>query len=429
MLRLVAFENLINFKDRQCLEFKEGVNFLVGANSTGKSSILELIRRCHSVNLSSSVTNLLDDSKTGYVISRYEGLSDVFGKKDTVKTDRAILCYLQDRDASLISIYKCICFESNASGELHIAASLYERNDDSPEKMIRRFSLQNINDDSIGNFIDVYFPKEKDSNQTEQNERNHEKQDEGDFGIGSLFEHGTQENKRIELDFLTKIKEVLEQSGRIDENETSEILLEKLQSSFAHVFPVRSIGPLQWINGNNVREIDASKNYKNVHKRAEILWDLLPPEEPQRELLPRNWLLWITSLWSILSNLVTRNSSLEYENVDENEHSLFKRVTYPLEYVFVKDAKKEQIKAFYKNDPGSSQRQFQMVKTPEGIIEAKQATLILSHKKFKTICYEDIDRGMHTQMIENMNTFLLKSMKGKTVILLPTIHHLLTAGL
>ncbi|KAK3100388.1 hypothetical protein FSP39_019182 [Pinctada imbricata] len=468
MLRYIAFENLINFNDRQCLEFEEGVNFLVGANSTGKSSILELIRRCHSINLSSSVTNLLDDSKPGYIISRYEGLSDVFETNESFDTDRAILCLFQERKAGIISIYKCICFKSIVKRGLYIAASQYEKAEDNPQEVLHRFSLRHFDNESVRDFTDISFPENNDdsnpqqndgnhnpqqnegnhnpqqnesNHNPQQNERNHEDQDES--GIDKLFgntdydadsqygSHGTQEDvtqistntnrkgksTQVELGLLVEIKVVLEQSGQKVENsnETSEILLEKLQPSFAHVFPFRSIGPLQWINGNNVSELDA-KNYKTAHKRADILWDLLPPQEPQRELRPGTLYFIIMYLWSIISNLWT-GQSLEYKNVDEDEQSLFNKVTYPLEYEFVKDTKEGKIKVIHKNDPSSTQRHFELIKAPEGIIEVKQATLIFSHKKFKTICYEDIDKGIHNQMIENMTSFMLKEMKRKTVII------------
>ncbi|KAK3101778.1 hypothetical protein FSP39_006282 [Pinctada imbricata] len=443
MLRLIAFENLINFKERQRLEFQDGVNFLVGANSTGKSSILELIRRCHSVKLNDSITNLLDDGKPGYVISRYEGLSDIFEEDGKGKMDMrtALICSFQERKEGIMSIYKCSCFKGIANRGLYIAASQYEKKvlENEKERMTRRFSLQLVTEDWIEDFIDDYLPKttyeKQKSDRNNHGERENENKvnegQENDLKLESFFnesetqaddkshfdENDTQENvtqqdtiktdrttpnKGTEYAFLAKVKAILGQSEPIEkmDEETSEIILEKLQSSFAHVFPVRSIGPLQWINGNNVVEQDTTKTYKTSHKRAKILMELLPPEErmgPQTE---------------------TGCQSIEHRNIHiEKEQSFFKRVTYPLEYKFRKDTKEEKILVDHENDPGSSQRKFELLKAPEGIIEAKQVTLIFSHKKFKTICYEDIERGMHNQMIENLNNFVLKEIKEKTVII------------
>lgn len=57
------------------------------------------------------------------------------------------------------------------------------------------------------------------------------------------------------------------------------------------------------------------------------------------------------------------------------------------------------------------------MKTPEGILEGKQLTLIVAHKEFSTITIEP-DRGMHPHMIKKMRDLILRRITGKTVLII-----------
>ncbi|XP_062592805.1 uncharacterized protein LOC134254286 [Saccostrea cucullata] len=61
--------------------------------------------------------------------------------------------------------------------------------------------------------------------------------------------------------------------------------------------------------------------------------------------------------------------------------------------------------------------EFPLLKTSVGVVEAKQLSLVLTNNNFKTVCYEEPDRGMHPQMIERMKEVLQKKCKDKTVII------------
>lgn len=59
---------------------------------------------------------------------------------------------------------------------------------------------------------------------------------------------------------------------------------------------------------------------------------------------------------------------------------------------------------------------FDLLKTSEGIIEAKVVSLLLAQNDIRTLCLEEPDRGMHSQMIERLKTVLYKKARCKTII-------------
>ena len=73
MLRWLVVKNFVHFESETKLDFKDGPNFLIGRNSTGKSALLELIRRCLSDELNATKTSsLCDDTNPAYAFCLYE---------------------------------------------------------------------------------------------------------------------------------------------------------------------------------------------------------------------------------------------------------------------------------------------------------------------------------------------------------------------
>lgn len=67
-------KNFVQFKNRFIFDFsktKQGPIIFVGASSTGKTTVLELIRRCMDRKLNSSLTNRYDDSELAYVFCEF----------------------------------------------------------------------------------------------------------------------------------------------------------------------------------------------------------------------------------------------------------------------------------------------------------------------------------------------------------------------
>ncbi|XP_062621600.1 uncharacterized protein LOC134283158 [Saccostrea cucullata] len=79
MLKAMVYENFVHFKDRFSLDFsktKDKPYFFIGASSTGKTAVLELIRRCMKSKLNTSLTNRFDVTKTAYAFCQFEVKDD-----------------------------------------------------------------------------------------------------------------------------------------------------------------------------------------------------------------------------------------------------------------------------------------------------------------------------------------------------------------
>lgn len=132
-------------------------------------------------------------------------------------------------------------------------------------------------------------------------------------------------------------------------------------------------------SGPKVKIANKDKNYLKASKRAEIISTLLSDETYKK-----------------------------YIN-EEVEINIFNFLTYPEVFKFERVGEKIMVRH---NGP-----QFDLLKTSEGIIEAKVVSLLLAHKDIQTLCLEDPDRGMHPQMIERLKTVLYKNARhDKTII-------------
>lgn len=69
----MVFRNFVDFQDKHILNFREGngVTYFIGASSTGKTVVLEMIRRCMCSTLNSSLTNRFNEKEHGYVFCQF----------------------------------------------------------------------------------------------------------------------------------------------------------------------------------------------------------------------------------------------------------------------------------------------------------------------------------------------------------------------
>lgn len=82
MLRGMVLQNFVHFEKRFVLDFsktKNGPNIFVGASSTGKTAVLELIRRCMDSRLNSSLTNRANSNERAYVFCEFYLDIDKYG--------------------------------------------------------------------------------------------------------------------------------------------------------------------------------------------------------------------------------------------------------------------------------------------------------------------------------------------------------------
>ena len=171
-----------------------------------------------------------------------------------------------------------------------------------------------------------------------------------------------------------------------------ETILDILDKYIVLTFPLRSIGPLQWSKSKNINSKQTEANYKAASKRDEIITYFL---ENQNEF---NLKLHDSIFQNLTGNSKLTFNFLEGPNTSENLDSIDR-------YIHVTST-----------DARLPVGQYAFLKTPEGILEAKYFSIIMSNKTFKTIILEEPDHGMHQQMVERMLALIQRD-KEKCVIL------------
>lgn len=68
----MLFKNFIHFKEFQLLTFKNGSHFFNGANSSGRTSPLEIIRRCMSSDINTSISSSYNENKNAYAYCKFD---------------------------------------------------------------------------------------------------------------------------------------------------------------------------------------------------------------------------------------------------------------------------------------------------------------------------------------------------------------------
>lgn len=165
------------------------------------------------------------------------------------------------------------------------------------------------------------------------------------------------------------------------ENQEVEPSWNTIENKYVSTLPLRGIGMVQWTKSDNIK--DKINNYKKACERAEVI-----------------------------STLLFGNGKDDINK--ELEREIFEFITYPDKFQFTKNDNDKQI--YVKHN--ESESPFPLLKTSEGILEAKLTSLLLAYKDkdIQTLCLEDPDRGMHPQMIERLKTMLCREAHNKTII-------------
>ena len=387
MLRSICFENVINYKDYHRLDFARGANFLLGANSSGKTSVLELIRRCLSSDLNTSISSVYDKSNDAFILSRYD--LDILDNEDR---QRLIKCFEIDDlnlDKLLVGVHytnidrsHMYCkfvvvertpVEMDAKTKLSFYAVSYishKRNQIDREPYYATMTAKDINS-SPASINEVLSNKKKQRELLRNiNESTHKD--------GNLMSNRRKKGQKL-FHFITKLFSNAERKSEVP----CENILEILSSVFIMVFPMRGIGVLQWSKSEKNTIDRRQSNYIESSSRAEILHSFLDGKET---------------------------------NVDEKEmKQIFETITYPSVYKF-RSSEKEGI-IIEPRRYNKDHRNIPILKCPEGVIEAMQMSIILANRKYSTITFEDPERGMHPQMIRKMLDLKLKSILNKTIII------------
>lgn len=367
MLRGMVVENFVHFKERCKFDFsrtENGPNIFVGPSSTGKTAALELMRRCMDSKINSSLTKRFDKNENAYAFCEFKVDTPCYGS--TVITGMIVEGKHESNPDSIPE-----------DEEYEDWNEMQTKNDTRFHKVIMycykeeiKFCSKTYLEKENGKIVDLRMNlklppsllKEILDPKTEVN----------DISVGII--------ERFTLPFVQTVVKKIEE---LNENETVNSkpkLWKMMEENFVGIFPMRGPGTFQWTKSKYIDYTFKSINYEGLCTHAEIITDLLDSE--------------------LIDN--------------EKEERIFGFLTYPNKFVFEKETSptgKTVVNVQHNNGP-----KFPLLKTSLGIVEAKQFSLLMTHKLFKTICLEEPDRGMHPHMIERMKEVLHDASKTKTVI-------------
>ncbi|VDH99870.1 Hypothetical predicted protein [Mytilus galloprovincialis] len=366
MIRSIAMHNFVHFHEEQRLVFEEGANFLIGGNSTGKTALFELIRRCYSNKINTTTSSVLNENELAYAVCHF-----------TVPEHYPPIKKLElfpSKEEQPKELLACIFMKSQGPTTVKKSRKYRNKKYDC-YKVVCSISSK----DSIKTFAHKFVGSYGwDTKQLDKNTKGCKQISLDKSATDDVMDSGRHKNIH---DFYKIITSDFESSttGSSDLAETNmNALYDWLEKGYVGILPMRSIGPLQWSKSKLNKHKSRDKNYTNADCRAEILLHLL-------------------------------NNDL----VDKIQEKVFHdQIVYPYEFIKLKR----------KIEVSNAERKYQspkrLLKTPEGILEAKQLTLVLAHKEFSTITIEEPDRGMHPHMIKKMRDLILRRITGKTVLII-----------
>ncbi|XP_052071065.1 uncharacterized protein LOC127709502 isoform X2 [Mytilus californianus] len=365
MIRSIAMHNFVHFHEEQRLVFEEGANFVIGGNSTGKTALFELIRRCYSNKINTTTSSVLNKNELAYALCHFM-IPEHYPSIEKLEL-------FPSKEEQPKEILACIFIKSQGSQSENRANA--QANEYECYKVICSISGKGFIQTFVQKFIGSYgcYTKQLDNNTKGCKRISLDK---------SVIEEvklvGT---KTIIHDFYKIITNDFETTATSSSDEvvtSMNGLYAWLEKGYVGILPMRSIGPLQWTKSELNQHESRDENYENADRRAEILLNLL-----------------------------------DNELVDKKQEKVFHdQIVHP--YEFMKLNGKIEVRNTERKDLSPKR----LLKTPEGILEAKQLTLILSHKEFSTVTIEEPDRGMHPHMIKKMRDLILRRITGKTVLII-----------
>lgn len=419
MLRGMVFENFVHFGERFHLDFSKsdsGPCIFVGASATGKTAVLELIRRCMDSELNSSLTNRNNKNERAYVFCEFDidicnygpvvitgmivhgeqdknyskaenkemkdetEIKETEDREDMLKDEKPIESREEDKEVAEkvfdkeekkgTKFYKVIMYRYKAEIEFCLETYL-EENDG-------RLVNLNQNGKLPGKLLDGMIDFNIERKGTDKKSR-------------QVYPVCQGIKNSFNFDFVGKVISGMENAEKTG-NHYKDLWI-KMTKQFVGILPSRGLGSIQWTKSESIKCEFKSKNYKDSCARAEILNDLM--------------------------------DSTYVDALKEDKY--FKFLTSPNKFVFEKepdsaengesgsefDSTKKETHIFVTHGA----IKFPLLKTSIGIVEAKQLSLLMAHTTLRTICYEEPDRGMHPHMIERVKEILHEESRGKTVII------------
>ncbi|KAL3873744.1 hypothetical protein ACJMK2_036833 [Sinanodonta woodiana] len=356
MLQAVRLKNFVKFHEDCNLSFRDGgAYFFVGQNGSGKSSVLEAIRRCLSRDSNTSFSRIPDESKPSYIICEYK-IPDRSLFVDRKKIFTSFL-YIPDTASTYKYAKIVLLVDTNDTNDVFI--EFIKRENGAHDMKHCTCSFQAENEKKIRIEIGKYLPLCTIDN------------DNSDTSITSLLAYLKQ--------LLDAKREDTGTSETTDEKLEVDTFLKTLEKSLVFTFSLRSLGPLQWSKSKLIEKSKREGNYKFAREKCEVI-----------------------------DYFLSSDSSNKYDS--ENERKLFRMLTDQANYSFYR--KEDDLVAVKLDDEG-----VEVLKMSEGILEAKYLSLLLASKEFFTVLLEEPDRGMHPQMIQIIRDIVLPEVKDKTIII------------
>ncbi|KAL3873719.1 hypothetical protein ACJMK2_036809 [Sinanodonta woodiana] len=355
MLRAVRLNNFVKFCEDCNLSFRNyGAYFFVGQNGSGKSSVLEAIRRCLTRDSNTSFSRMPDESKPSYIICKYI-IPDrpLFGDRRKMFTS-----FLYIPDTALTYKYAKIILLVEKNGTNDVFIEFIKREKGAYDMKHCTCSFQDDTEQNLIKEICKYLrlcTKGKDSN---------------DANITSL------------LACLKELPDARREDTGTDEtaDKKSEVdtILKTLEKNLVFTFSLRSLGPLQWSKSKLIDKSKREENYKFAREKCEVI----------------NYFL---------------SSENSYKYDSEKDRKIFRMLTDQANYSFDLEDGLVSVKL--------DDEAVEVLKLSEGILEAKYLSLLLASKDYFTVLLEEPNRGMHPQMIQIIRDIVLLLVKDKTIII------------
>ncbi|KAL3873746.1 hypothetical protein ACJMK2_036835 [Sinanodonta woodiana] len=242
MLRAVRLNNFVNFHNDCKFFFRDGgAYFFVGQNGSGKSSVLEGIRRCLSRDANTSFSRIPDESKPSYIICEYE-MPDRSLLNDCKKVFTSLL-YIPNTESTYKYVKIVLLVEKD-----EVCIEFIKRENDAHDMKHCTCSFQDEKEQNIKKEICKYFPLCTSNSNT---------------SITNL---------------LANVKELLDAnredtgtSETADEKSDVDTYLSTLKNSLVFTFALRSLGPLQWSKSERIAKSQREKNYLTARRKCEMI--------------------------------------------------------------------------------------------------------------------------------------------------------------
>ncbi|XP_063398962.1 uncharacterized protein LOC134683586 [Mytilus trossulus] len=375
MLRQMVFSNFIQFKDFQSLSFKDGPHFFIGANSSGKSSTLEILRRCMSTDINSTMSSSYDETKNAYAFCKFEiprcTNLEIFKNISTIwsgvvkRTNKTFLkiVWLRNSMLSTSTLVQVVDYIIDENGEFTVKR----------QKVVN--ADQSIGEEQLSRTMNKLVSITPQRDQT-NSQLNTQKDDHLELALDLVDKMSLITDEELQANWTSNIDDF---KMKLEDMQ----FIKKLESTYVATMPMRAIGTLQWTRSTKIDKKE--KNYQEACERAEIINEL-------------------------------RTS----DDVDQPEaERIFKFLTDPFEYEFFTDPQKPGLMLVKETNTA----EFPLLKTPEGVFEAKQFSLLMAHKVFHTICLEEPDRCMHPQMVERMRDIFQRESLHKNKMVIVVSHN------